>query len=164
MSEEIKEIQQVEENAEVKIYSEDEYNSLKSQLEKERKNSLPKEDLKAFRDWQENQKTAEQKHADEIKTVQEAKNLAEQRANDFEAKYTAMSKGVKSEAVEDVIALAKCKVSETVTLSQAIDSVIAKYPQFAGTSISTGIHTNNNNSNSMSGVEAAFYAKNPDLK
>lgn len=67
----------------------------------------------------------------------------------LEAKYTAVSKGVKLEAVEDVIALAKNKVSNKVTLEQAIESVIEKYPQF-GTApdkpSTTGVTTPNNGS------------------
>lgn len=139
---------------------------IKQRIEREKKNMPDKEQLKAFKAWQDSQKTAEEKQTEQITAAEAAKIAAEQRAADFEAKYTAMSKGVSSDAVDDVIALAKVKVSDTVTLEQAIDSVIAKYPQFGGTPDkpkTTGIQTSNNNTN-ISGVEAAFLARNPDLK
>lgn len=132
------------------------------------KAKLPtKEDLAEYKKWREENQTAEEKTAAEIKAAQEAKSAAEQKAAQLEAKYTAMTKGVKSDAVDDVIALALGKVSETVTLEQAIDGVIAKYPQFSGatqpapitTSVATGDGTT-----TLSGVEAAFLARNPDLK
>lgn len=134
------------------------------------KAKLPtKEELAAFKKWRDENKTAEEKTADEIKAANEAKSAAEQKAAQLEAKYTAMTKGVKSDAVDDVIALALGKVSETVTLEQAIDGVIAKYPQFSGAvpaapGITTGVITKNNGNGELSGVEAAFYNKNPELK
>lgn len=135
-------------------------------LAREKKNLPSKEDLKAYKEWQDSQKTDEQKQNEAITNAEKAKSEAEQRASEFEAKYTAMSKGVKSDAVDDVIALAKVKVSDATTLEQAIDSVIAKYPQFGGNAptITTGVKTNNNNGANLSGVEAAFLARNPDLK
>lgn len=134
-------------------------------LAREKKNLPDKKRLEAFKAWEDSQKTVEEKQNEAISTAEKAKIEAEQRATDFEAKYTAISKGVKADAVDDVIALAKAKVNDTTTLEQAIDSVIAKYPQFGGNVpvITTGVKTNNNSTN-ISGVEAAFLARNPDLK
>ncbi len=126
---------------------------------------LTAEELADFRKYQDSKKSESEKHAAAISKAEKAKSEAEQRAADFEAKYTAMSKGVKSDSVDDVIALAKVKVSDTVTLAQAIDAVIAKYPQFSGNTngITTGVSMQNS-SGSITGVEAAFRAKNPDIK
>lgn len=134
-------------------------------LAREKKNLPDKKRLEAFKAWEDSQKTAEEKQADIIAQAEKSKADAEQRAIEFEAKYTAISKGVKADAVEDVIALAKAKVTDTVTLDKAIDEVIKKYPQFSGNApvITTGVKTNNGGSN-VSGVEAAFLARNPDLK
>lgn len=130
------------------------------------KAKLPtKEELAEYRKWRDENKTAEEKTAEEIKAANAARTAAEQRAADYEAKYMAMNKGVKSEAVEDVIALARVKVSDNVTLEQAIDEVIRKYPQFAGgtPTINTSTPTGSGGG-SISGVEAAFLAKNPGIK
>lgn len=117
-------------------------------IAKERQSLPSADELKAFNDWKESQKSEQEKTAEKIKLAQEAQTAAEQKASELEAKFTAVSKGVKPEAVDDVIALAKNKVSDTVTLEQAIDSVIAKYPQFSGTATekpaTTGIPTPNN--------------------
>ncbi len=120
---------------------------LDAAIAKERENIPSADELKAFNDWKESQKTEQEKNAEKIKLAQEAQTAAEQKAAALEAKYTAISKGVKPEAVEDVIALAKNKVSDKVTLEQAIDSVIEKYPHFgAGTEkpLTTGVTTPNN--------------------
>ena len=75
-----------------------------------------------------------------------------------------------AEAVDDVIALAIPKVDDNTTMEKAIDAVIAKYPSFcsakseAPKGITTGVSFGNGGGSQLSGVEAAFYAKNPDLK
>ncbi len=121
-------------------------NLVKSRLERERKNMPSKDELAAFKKWQEEQQTTEEKHANALKAEQQKTTEAETRASEFEAKYTAMTKGVKPEAVEDVIALARAKVGDDVTLEQAIDSIIAKYPAFSGQTpqANTGVKTANN--------------------
>ncbi len=131
-------------------------NIVKSRLDRERKGMPSKDELAAFKKWQEEQKTAEEKHADAIKAEQQKTTNAELRASEYEAKYVAVTKGVKPEAVEDVIALAKAKVSDDVTLEQAIDSIVAKYPAFSANSsqpsVTTGVKTNNNTVNTEDDV------------
>lgn len=121
---------------------------LNAAIAKERQSLPSADELKAFNDWKESQKSEQEKTAEKIKLAQEAQTAAEQKASVLEAKLTAVSKGVKPEAVDDVIALAKNKVSDTVTLEQAIDGVIAKYPHFSGSAAekpeTTGIPTPNN--------------------
>lgn len=123
---------------------------LDAAIAKERQSLPSADELKAFNDWKESQKTEQEKTAEKIKLAEEAQTAAEQKAKVLEAKLTAVSKGVKPEAVEDVIALAKNKVSEHVTLEQAIESVIAKYPQFGAAGdkpMTTGVTTPNNKTN-----------------
>ena len=138
---------------------------VRQRVERERKGQPTKDELKAFRDWQDSQKTAEQKTADEINAAKQAQTAAEQRAELLTAQVAAMKKGVSAEAVEDVIALAQGRTSDTVTLDKAIDEVLKKYPQFAGASApqTTGVQTGGGNQQA-SGVEAAFLAKNPGIK
>ena len=138
---------------------------VRQRVERERKGQPTKDELKAFRDWQDSQKTAEQKTADEINAAKQAQTAAEQRAELLAAQVAAMKKGVSAEAVEDVIALAQGRTSDTVTLDKAIDEVLKKYPQFAGASAprTTGVPAGSGGA-AVSGVEAAFRAKNPNIK
>lgn len=144
---------------------------VKQRLERAAKGQPTKEEMEAFKKWQDSQKTAEQLSAEKISAAESAKSEAEKRAEAAEAKCCAYSRGVSKEAVDDVIALAMAKVSDNVSIEKAIDAVIAKYPSFCSAKsepqrgITTGVSFGNGGSGSqLSGVEAAFYAKNPDLK
>ena len=107
---------------------------------------------------------------EEISAAENGKAEAEKRAAAAEAKCLAFSKGVSNEAVEDVIALAMNKVDDNTPIDKAIDAVIAKYPSFcsakseAPNGITTGVSFNKGGGSQMSGVEAAFLAKNPGIK
>ena len=144
---------------------------VKQRLERQKKGQPTKEEMDAFHKWQDSQKTAEQLSAEKISAAQTAASEAEKRAAAAEAKCCAFSKGVSKEAVDDVIALAMNKVDDNTPIDKAIDAVIAKYPSFcsakseAPKGITTGVSFGNGSGGSqLSGVEAAFYAKNPDLK
>ena len=149
-----------------KTFTQDEVNDLiKARLERERKGQPSKEDLAAFHKWQDDQKSAEQKSAEAIKVQSDRADAAEKKAAALEAKLLATSKGVKPDAADDVVALASLKVSDDMPLEKAIDEVLKKYPQFAGGSAptTTGV-SGGNGSAAISGVEAAFRAKNPGIK
>ena len=144
---------------------------VKQRLERQKKGQPSKEEMDAFHKWQDSQKTAEQLSAEKISAAQTAASEAEKRAAAAEAKCCAYSKGVSKEAVDDVIALAIPKVDDNTTMGKAIEAVIAKYPSFcsakseAPKGITTGVSFGNGGGGSqMSGVEAAFLAKNPGLK
>lgn len=105
------------------------------------------EELTAFRKWQESQKSDAEKQAAAIGKAEKARQAAEERAAEAELKLTAMSKGVSSKALSDVIALAKTKITDKVNAEQAIDAIIKKYPAFtksAEPSITTGVRTGGN--------------------
>ena len=126
--------------------------------------------MDAFHKWQDSQKTAEQLSTEKISAAESRAAEAEKKAAAAEAKAYAYSKGVNAEAVDDVIALAIPKVDDNTTMEKAIEAVIAKYPSFcsakseAPKGITTGVSFGNGGGSQLSGVEAAFYAKNPDLK
>lgn len=64
----------------------------------------------------------------------------------LEGKVYALSAGVKPETVDDVLTLAKADVKEGVTLEQAIDGVLKRYPIFNGAappSITSSVSTGN---------------------
>lgn len=152
-----------------KTFTQAEVNELiRVRLERERKGQPTKDELTAFRNWQNSQKTAEQKAADDLKAAQDAQSAAEQKAADLEAMFAAMKAGVSPEAAEDVVALAKLKVSEDMPLTAAIAEVLKKYPQFCGNApapvTTTGAKINNGGSTTVSGVEKRFLEKNPGIK
>ena len=144
---------------------------VKQRLERQKKGQPSKEEMDAFHKWQDSQRTAEQLSAEKISAAESRAAEAEKKAAAAEAKAYAYSKGVNAEAVDDVIALAIPKVDDNTTMEKAIEAVIAKYPSFCSAKseplkgITTGVSFGNGSGGSqLSGVEAAFYAKNPDLK
>ena len=144
---------------------------VRQRLERQKKGQPTKEEMDAFHKWQDSQKTAEQLSAEKISAAESRAAEAEKKASAAEAKAYAYSKGVNAEAVDDVIALAIPKVDDNTTMEKAIEAVIAKYPSFCSAKsepqkgITTGVSFGNGSGGSqLSGVEAAFYAKNPDLK
>lgn len=105
---------------------------IKERLAREKKGQPSKEDLEAFNNWKESQKTEEEKKNEALTNAEKAKLAAEERANTLEAKVTCLSKGVLADSVDDVVILAKAMVSEEVTMDQAVDKVLEKYPSFKG--------------------------------
>lgn len=76
------------------------------------------------------EKEAEKSSAEQTKTDE---NDSEKKIAALEGKVHALSVGVAADCIDDVLALAQAKVvSDDVMLEQAIDNVIAKYPNFKG--------------------------------
>lgn len=105
---------------------------IKERLAREKKGQPSKEDLKAFKEWQDNQKTNEEKNAEKITAAETKVKEAEAKATALEAKVSALSKGVKADSVDDVVTLAKAMVDDDTTIDKAIDKVLKKYPSFKG--------------------------------
>lgn len=141
---------------------------VKQRLERQAKGQPTKEEMDAFHKWQDSQKTAEQLSHEKISAAENGRADAEKKLAAAEAKCCAYSKGVTAEAVDDVIALAMAKVSDDMPIEKAIDAVISKYPSFcsaksAPQGVTTGVSFGNGGKQ-PSGVEAAFLAKNPNIK
>ena len=141
---------------------------VKQRLERAAKGQPSKEEMDAFRKWQDSRKTAEQLSQEKISAAENGRADAEKKLAAAEAKCCAYSKGVTAEAVDDVIALAMAKVSDDMPIEKAIDAVISKYPSFcsaksAPQGVTTGVSFGNGGKQ-PSGVEAAFLAKNPNIK
>jgi hypothetical protein len=141
---------------------------VKQRLERQAKGQPSKEEMEAFRKWQDSRKTAEQLSQEKISAAENGRADAEKKLAAAEAKCCAYSKGVAAEAVDDVIALAMAKVSDDMPIEKAIDAVISKYPSFCSAKIAPqGVTTGvsfGNGGKQPSGVEAAFLAKNPNIK
>lgn len=85
-----------------------------------------KNSLKAFKDWQESQKSDTEKlqgQAAELQKQLETVNAQNALAN---AKIAALGKGVRADAVDDVIKLTQ----GAEDVNKAIDEVLKKYPTF----------------------------------
>lgn len=118
---------------EEKTFTQEEVNRMiKDRVAREKKGQLSKEELKAYKDWKESQKTEAQKQSEALSNAEAKAKAEEERANTLEAKVTCLSKGVIADSVDDVVILAKALVSEEATMEQAIDKVIEKYPSFKG--------------------------------
>ncbi|WP_415335865.1 hypothetical protein [Clostridium perfringens] len=118
---------------EEKTFTQEEVNKMiKDRVAREKKGQLSKEELKAYQDWKESQKTEAQKQSEALTNAEKAKQDAEERANTLEAKVTCLSKGVLADSVDDVVILAKAMVNDDVTMDQAVDKVLEKYPSFKG--------------------------------
>ncbi|EPB8178459.1 hypothetical protein ACRTAO_001120 [Clostridium perfringens] len=118
---------------EEKTFTQEEVNRMiKDRIAREKKGQLSKEELKAYQEWKESQKTEAEKQSEAL-TNAEAKAKAEaERANTLEAKVTCLSKGVLADNVDDVVILAKAMISDDVNMDQAVDKVLEKYPSFKG--------------------------------
>lgn len=89
-----------------------------------------KDGMKAFKEWQESQKTEAQKQADQLEALQKTNLSAEQEKAQLRAEVSALKNKVKPESVADVIVLANNLVTEDVDIDAAMKSVIEKYPHF----------------------------------
>ncbi len=120
---------------------------VKQKLDRAKKDMPTKEELKAYREWRDSQKTAEQKAADDIAAANSAKEAAEKEKQRLEIKIACMSKGVPYEAADDVIALASRLTDDNTTIEKAVENVLEKYPSFKGGNkapgITTGVRTGN---------------------
>lgn len=105
---------------------------IQERVAREKKNQISKDELKAYNEWKESQKTDEEKKNEALTNAENARIAAEEKANNLEAKVTCLSKGVIATSVDDVVILAKAMVTDEITIEKAIDKVLEKYPSFKG--------------------------------
>ena len=105
---------------------------VKQRLDRAKKDMPSKEELKAFKEWKDSQKTAEQKAIDDLAAANIAKEAAEKDKEALEIKVSCLSRGVAPQYVDDVMALAAKYVDENTTIDKAVEKVIEKYPVFGG--------------------------------
>ena len=118
---------------EAKTFTQDELDKIvKERVARVKKDQPTKEELEAFKQWQESQKTEEEKKNEALTNAEKARVAAEERALLAETKVTCLSKGVASTSVDDVVILAKAMLNDDLTMEQAIDKVLEKYPSFKG--------------------------------
>lgn len=120
-------------------------------------------------------KTGEDSSKDDDAETQELRDKAA-KADEMEMKWTCLEHDVDKSCVDDVLALARVHMAknEDMDIEDAIDEVLKKYPQFKESSkeeddeeetkSKSWGQRQNGRRQKTSGVEAAFYARNPGLK
>lgn len=133
-------------------------NSLGFKTEDEAKNAFNL--LKALTD---SQKTAEQKAEENKNTAIQEKASAEKRAEAAEAKLSCVMNGVNTEAVDDVLAIALTKVTDSKSLDDVLGEMKkeARYSSFFGGSSSSSDNTGKTpqNNNNGGGNDTTDYGK-----
>lgn len=91
-----------------------------------------KENLKAYNEYTESKKTEDQKTQDRLETLENESKSKDDTIFDLQSKLAASNEGVHPDSVDDVVALAKSKVSDKKPIDKAIKEIVEKYPQFKG--------------------------------
>lgn len=89
-----------------------------------------KDGLAKFKDWQDSQKTEAQKQADALEQASKDLESTKAEKETIAAQLAAVKAGADLEALEDLIVLAKTKVTDEVTIDEAIKQTLEKYPHF----------------------------------
>lgn len=92
-----------------------------------------KEGLQKFREWQDAQKSREEKQLEQFKKAEQQVTEFQTENAKLKAQIAALKAGVKSDSLEDVIVLANNLVDEDTSIDEAIQRVLKKYPQFKQT-------------------------------
>ena len=128
---------------------------VKQRLDRVKKDMPSKDELKAFREWKDSQKTAEQKAAEQLAEVAAARDTAEREKSRLEIKVSCLAKGVPADAADDVIALAERFIDDDTTIEKAVEKVLEKYPSFRSATkvpgITTGVKTTVSEKSPVSG-------------
>ena len=90
-----------------------------------------KEGLTKFREWQESQKTEQQKKDEKLTELETNYSSTSDENTVLKAQISAMKSGVKADSVSDVVTLAKTMLSDEVDMDAAIAAIVEKYPHFA---------------------------------
>ena len=132
---------QQQQQPEVKTFTQDDVNNIVAKEVKKAQEKLlkqlgiddfnsAKEGLQKFREWQDAQKTEQQKQAERLQQLEQQFNAVQQEKENLMAQLAAVKAGVHADYVEDVIVLAQRLVNEDTTIDDAIAKVIEKYPHF----------------------------------
>lgn len=97
-------------------------------LAKKMKGMPSKEEIAAFKKWQDDQKTESEKLADAQRKANEAAVAAAAKEARANAMIAAVSAGVKGQHVEDAVILAMAKVSDDTSIEDAIKAVAKSNP------------------------------------
>ncbi|MFJ8457280.1 hypothetical protein [Bacillus paramycoides] len=92
-----------------------------------------KDGLAKFREWQESQKSEQEKLNEQLTTYQTQAKESENTIFSLQAENAAIKSGITEEKnLNTVITLAKTKVSDDVDITKAIEMVVEEFPHFKG--------------------------------
>ncbi|MDA1477274.1 hypothetical protein PJ311_18425 [Bacillus sp. CLL-7-23] len=91
-----------------------------------------KEGLSKLKEWQDSQKTEAEKQSEQLKEFETQNQTLASENESLKAQIAAVGAGVQTDAVQDVVTLAKPLVSDEVDMNAAIEKVLEKYPHFKG--------------------------------
>ena len=164
-----------EEN-EKKFSQKDVDDAVKKRLAREKRKWQREQQKKAGKKPNGKVKTGEDSNKDDDAETQELRDKAA-KADEMEMKWTCLEHDVDKSCVDDVLALARVHMAkdEDMDIEDAIDEVLKKYPQFKvsskedmddeeETKSKSWGQRQNGRRQKTTGVEAAFYARNPGLK
>lgn len=97
-----------------------------------------KEFIEKYKQEEENNKSALVKAQEEAKKAQAEKAAEAARAQDMQYKFDAMEQGCDAKSAEDVVVLAKAKMSDDKDFATALKEVKEQYPAMFGQSASGG--------------------------
>ena len=167
-----------QEENEKKFSQKDVDDAVKKRLAREKRKWQKDQQKKAGKKPNGKVKTGEDSSKDDDAETQELRDKAA-KADEMEMKWTCLEHDVDRSCVDDVLALARVHMAkdEDMDIEDAIDEVLKKYPQFKESSKDKDEEDDeeeprskswgqrqNGRRKKMSGVEAAFYSKNPGLK
>lgn len=101
-----------------------------------------KDALVKHKEYLDNQKTEVEKLQGESATEKTARLAAEQKITLLEHKFEAMKLGVKPDCVDDIMALAQARVTDTKDFATVVGELKTKYPDFFGESSGSGDEAN----------------------
>lgn len=119
-----------------------------------------KEGMEKFKEWQESQQTEQEKQEKAMKSLQMDNESLKQEKQTLVSQISAMKAGVKGESVEDVVALAERRVTDKVSIDDAIKQVIKDYPHF--TNVAAENNESDNKPNFLSGQHGSDSNTNVD--
>ena len=89
-----------------------------------------KEELAAFRKWQDEQKTEAERIAEATRKATEALSAAQKREAKANAMIAAAGAGLKPEHIEDAVILAMARVDDDTTIEEAIKTIVKSNPNW----------------------------------
>lgn len=99
-------------------------------LAKKMKNMPSKEELQAFKKWQDEQKTEAERLADAQKQIEADRQEAQQQLTRANAMVSVVKAGIKADKVEDAIILAMAKSNDEISLEEAIKNIADNNPSW----------------------------------
>ena len=87
-----------------------------------------KASLKAFKEWQDSQKTEIERTTEALTTAEKAKQEAEAKAQQLERQISALSKGIPADKADKYLKLAEAYVDDATDFDKAIELALKDFP------------------------------------